>query len=512
MTLASNCMTAPGTGTSTTLTGTFGELLAPKKFTSGIEKTLREGRRENILGVELEAGKDSDLGISAVRLQFTHSGDGSNRLDQYFDEVSVLNGSTKVGSTNPGSFSRTGSISTGSITLSNVIVKKGEKLRLVVAGEVLNTIRSSSTASQDNISADWAVELTQVRYFDASGVFMTDGVTGVSDNLDFESSTAFDGLRVQSTGLNPISSNLKVKESSKSSEYEVFAFRLRGETDSSSVNVLEIPVNVAIFNPAAGVNNISSENVITDIWIKSSNGSLTFNDYDHTPITVANSATGNALYTFEIEEGDLRINSNTTLDLLVYVKFGSQNTKYDVGTTIQVSVDGSDLVVENIGGDGVNMSSAATITGNVHTTTLEAVNFTLKTPIVNVTSPQTGDNYITFIMPVEIDSDETLYILKDAGATDIGYTFSETGEAASFSTGVNQPNIVSAGGNDYFEVSGKKVIYFRVIFTGDSTNGSAVVVTLQLDTIEAATTAGGATTTYTLAPANAFDAEGILLI
>lgn len=509
--LANNCQPSTTTTGPVVLTGTTGELENITKKTSGVETKATEGQRENVLGFELEAGNDSDLLVSSVRLALTQSGNGSNRLERYFDEVSVWNGNTKVGSANAVDFSRDVNTSSRSVNLSNVVIKKGEKLRLTVAVEVNNSIRSSSTPSLNDLGATWTVDLMQVRVVDASGAILTETPTSaVNSAFTFEAANANDEVKVQSAGsVNPAATNLKVDDNGTSSSYKVFAFKLKAENNSSDINVLELPVNISIMNPQSGVTTVNAEDVISDMWLKV--GSKEFTDYNFSNFTINNGSTTSGTSTFEIEEGELEITAGTSVNVELYVEFGSQNTKYDANTTVQFSVNGVNFEIENVNGDTVDMSNASTITGNTHTLILEAVNFAMKTATVSPSTETQGiDPFVTITMPIEITTDETLYILKNAGATAVSMTV--TGGATnveSFVGGSNVPSIVTVGGNDYYEVSGSGTIYVRTIVTGDIT-GTIGTVNVQLNSIDAALSAGGSTTTYNLAPASNFDVDATL--
>lgn len=490
------------------LDGTAGELSSIKETTTGVETLVAEDSSEKVLGIELEAGADSDIAVTSLKLEFTKGGSGvSTRLDRYVDSVDILQGSTVVGSADVDDFTKvTAGNYTKTISLSNTVVKADEKSKLYVKVNTVNSIDSEDTAS------NWVVEVISLRAKDAEGSVLSYGdadITGtVAATVTFEESTANDALKLQASSVNPVASNLQVDETSTSDDYMVFAFKLKADADSSDLDILSIPVVMTIDN--ASTTAFNSDELINDIYLKV--GSDDYTDYDNTVVVAGASAT-TTTYTFNIDAGDLTIEAGDTVEVKVYVSLGAQEDNYDVGTTIKAAITGA-IEVENVDGDSVP-APTNDVTGNTHTVQLEAVNFVLKTPtVVNSSESASIDPYVTITMPLQITSDEVLYILKSSTDTEDSIDHTVTGDAGtsyttSFTTGTDVPTIVTDSGEEYYQIDGTNVIYIKFIATGDI-SGTVQNLNVALDSVTAATELGGSTVTYTLSPASSFDVDSTL--
>jgi len=456
----------PGSTGSTALEGSAGELSTIKETTTGVETLVAEDSSEKVLGIELEAGADSDIAVTSMKLEFTKGGSGvSTRLDRYIDSVDIMQGSTVVGSADVDDFTKvTAGNYTKTISLSNTVVKADEKSKLYVKVNTVNSIDSEDTAS------NWVVELVSLRAKDAEGSVLSYGstdITGtVAATVTFEESTANDALKLQASSNNPTAMNLQVDETSTSDDYMVFAFKLKADADSSDLDILSIPVVMTIDN--ASTTAFNSDELINDIYLKV--GSDDYTDYDNTVVVAGATAAATTTYTFNIDAGDLTIEAGDTVEVKVYVSLGAQEDNYDVGTTIKAAITGA-IEVENVDGDSVT-APTNDVTGNTHTVQLEAVNFVLKTPTIVNSSEASGiDPYVTITMPLQITSDQVLYILKSSTDTEDSINNTVTGDSdttytVSYTTGTNVPTIVTSGGKSYYQIDGTNVIYLKFLATG----------------------------------------------
>ena len=418
-------MKCDGTTTTTVtgpLTGGAGSIDSLNKFTSGIESTVKEARSTNVLGLEVKASSDSDLALKTLSLDLLHSSAGSYRLDRYVDAVSVYMGSTKVGSASATDFSRTDSTSSKTINLSGVTVKAGQKVRLTVVFEAKDSIQSSATPASNDIGATWNVAATALRYQDATGVIMSYDTTQ-NATVTFQSSTAYDTVTLQSSSLNPNDTNTQVKLNSVSDDVLVGAFKLKAGTDSTDLNVTSIPVKVTITDPANGVTTTTADDVINDIYLKV-DGTVYDNYTASGNTAVANAAATaarTATYTFAIDSGDLTISSGSYKEVQIYVKYGSESTKYDAGLTVLPSVDANAIVVENKAGDTVTSPTTA-FTGSTMTLLVNGASVTYVsdayTPIDASGSPVLdGTISVTFKVSNFGDTDITLAETQTASWT-----------------------------------------------------------------------------------------------
>ncbi|HMO79047.1 MAG TPA: peptidoglycan-binding domain-containing protein [Candidatus Paceibacterota bacterium] len=357
----------PGSSTSTTLSGGAGDIVSIVKRTSGTETTVTEGRTEKVLGFEIEADNNSDLDITSVRLIVDVTGSGSTRLTRYADEVLVMLDGKTVGSVDARDFSRSGSEHTATVALKNAIVKSNSKARFDIGVAALSNIDSNDLVGSNHLN----VLVDRVRFVDATGAILSETAsTSVNANVTFEDSTNNDGLRLQTSTTNPKASTLEVEENKTSDEYHVFSFRLRGDADSSDVDILSIPVNVWIDN-TNGSDDVDSEMLINDIKLVV--GNRTYSNYDRDDVVVVVDHDDTAVFDFEIDEGDLTIRGGSSVDVKVYVKFGKQDGNYDSGIQIELSVESSEIDAENQDGEIITVAGASTISSETHTLLVEGV-------------------------------------------------------------------------------------------------------------------------------------------
>ena len=442
MLLSNNC-NAPTTGP-TTLSGDMGDLKNIKKSNSGLESTVRENTTEKVLGIELESDLGSDLAINSFKLKVTSSGTGSTRIERYVEEVEIWQGNKKVGSADVSEFSRSGSVYTRNISLSNAVVKSDSKEKFFVA------FKAKSVVDSADINKVLNVELETVRFTDAMGVVQTVNPSSTVDaDFDFKGAAEDDGINLLSSQNNPSATNFKVKTNGVSDEYMLLAFRLKADSDSSDLNVLEIPIE-AITGTA------EADKIVSDIYLKV--GSSTYSDYEY------NSSTNK--FVFEIEEGDFEIYEGETVEVKVYAKFlrAGLSSTYVAGDTIQLKVTGTNLVIENANGDAVD-SPTNVITGNTHKLIVEGVDATFVSS--SFTAEKTGTDVaqgtIAMKFKVSVLGDQDVVIKEDAS----NLVYAVTGATAK-SDIVTSTEVTAKDGNLTIQSGETKELTLSVKF--DTTN------------------------------------------
>ncbi len=409
--------------------------------------------------MELEADDNSDLSVTSMRVVAGMGSDGSTRFDRYVGKVKVYMGDKEVGSMDASDFSRNNATSTGTISLDNAIIKKGMKERFYVAFVANDVI---DTVDQDN-TIDVSVD--RVRFEDATGVTLTDSsLEGDSVTVDFEDATSNDEVKVQSDSSTPDATILKVDANSTSDEFNVFSFKIKTGSDSSDVDILSLPITLSIHNSSSTL-AINTEDLIDDMHVEI--GGKTYESYTVTNPSIATSATEDAVFTFDIDQGDLTINGDTTEQAKVFVKFGRQDGKYkSSGTTVTGSVVGANIDAENSNGDNVDITG--TVTGKSQTAAIAAADVGDFTWTVGSTG-----TYIDFFFTVTA-SDEDFTVLKSSIA-------STTAGTATTSAGVlskvSGDAVTNSAGVSYTVNSGDTAT-FRVEYSVDGTNGETSEVTL----------------------------------
>lgn len=126
-----------------------------------------------VLGLDIEAGNESDIRLLSVQLTFSHTGSGSSKIKDYAKAVSVFFGEVKVGELNASGFTESSGDWTTTMTLpSNVIIRASETRRLAVGVSALDQIDSA------NLDENWTVTVNRIRFEDGAGAVMTDSTTG----------------------------------------------------------------------------------------------------------------------------------------------------------------------------------------------------------------------------------------------------------------------------------------------------------------------------------------------
>jgi peptidoglycan hydrolase-like protein with peptidoglycan-binding domain len=450
--------TTGGTTTtgSTGLTGGAGDLADISKITSGTETTVAEGKTEKVLGLELEADDNSDLAITSMRVTADVTGSGSTRLSRYVDEVIIYMGTKEVGSMDAADFSRDGANNTGTVSLKDAVIKKGEKVRFYVALKAQDVIESADIVGGVTVGVD------RTRFEDASGAVLTDTTTGLSEEATFEDSAESDGAKVQSSSATPDSAILKVDDNSTSDDYSVLMFKLKGDTDSSDTLVTSLPVVLSIYN--ASTTSINAADLIDDIYLMV--GSTKYDDVTMATGTIGAATTTSKTYTFNIDEGDLKIAGGATSEVKVYVSFGNQDGKYaSSGTKVTASVTGSAIAAENVNGDDIDLTGAAT--GEEMTVAISAATVDSFSWSVNNTG-----TILDFFFTVKSD-DEDFSVLSSSLVYATSGTATTSAGVLSLSSG--DATTVTAG-TEYTVVAGGESATFRVRWNVNGTNGQYLEV------------------------------------
>jgi hypothetical protein len=352
MTTGVKCDSSTGTPADTTLTGGAGEIIY-SSTTTGLESSVKEGATEKVLATKIEAD-GSDLSISSVKVSFeNNSGNGSARLEKYLDKVSVMLGSTEVGSVDADEFSKDVDVYSKSIALSNAVIKEGDKQTLYISIETLGSV--------DDETADFDGIITQIRWMDATGAIFSDSDDNGSDfgtganqtDIGFDEANADDSLEVKASSTNPDDETITVDDNN-TTEKLALAFKLDVDEDSADVSVLDMMFTVDVSNfdadgngtPAAAADDIDAETVgwadriISEINVKA--GGKTY-EADLDAIAVANDqdvadGVGQLTYTVDFDESFV-ISSGDDETVEVFVTFAEQDdADYNEGVIVKVSL------------------------------------------------------------------------------------------------------------------------------------------------------------------------------
>jgi len=465
--------------------------------TTSVEGHATESKANvKVLGFKAEAS-GSDIALTNVKLVFKNCESGcdaaaettSEKLTEYIDTVKVYMGTTQVGSADAADFTRdsgTPDTYTKTIALSGAVIRDGDKNTFWV--EV-----SSGSIDTDNLDALWNVDVDSIRYTDATGVILSDSYAGDLDKtFSYESASADDNIAIKTSTTNPDASTVEVKENDPVDDVLIGAFKLKVDTDSSDITLLEMPV-VLHFAANGATADEFADNVISALNVKIDGTSY---EADLTTDSTSNGA-GTATYTLDLNDSNVVIDSGDTVEVEIYADFNEQKTNYADGTTVYAVVDSNNFDAE--GADTLAADEKdGTFTGEVQTLNLNAVNVALvSTPTLTLST--TGHDDIAsiylakFIFNVTAPEDFDIYLPADtfdfgtAGTEGIEYTVSNDAPVTSavLSSTADEGNhdnyLVSAGTTEKFT--------FSVYLEGDNSTDNVTIdgIWYTLDTDQAFT-------------------------
>ena len=406
VTTGASCTGTPTTPTGP-LAGTDGSISDVNELGSYSGEEVGEGQSDmKVAGFEVEASNDGDISLSSAKIAFTiTNASGSNNLDDYVSEVSIWQGSTKVGSADVEDFDEgsTG-VWTKTVSLSNAIVRADETENFYIAVDA-----AGSFDSGDIDSEVIAVDVDNLRFVDGSGVTTTEtgyDLDGMDVSIAFVSfSSAADTELKISANDTPESTTVSVEDDENTDGVSMLkgTFEVEGDSD---VWVDEIPVTLTATgdSPLALTGNVT---LIID--------GETFNE------TVSTSNASTATITFDnlditIDAGD-EIDFEVTADINDIENTGVPATDFDAGDQLTISLSTTNrasIVAENEEGDSLTDSTEMTgsATGNAMTFRTEGVNVEMGEVTYSSTEDTSGNVTLqTFTIPVTVTAfGDTLYM------------------------------------------------------------------------------------------------------
>jgi hypothetical protein len=479
------------TGSTGALTGGAGTLDLTSSTTSVESKATENKADVKVLAFKAEA-QDSDIALTNLKLSLKNLdyAVSSEKLTNYVDTVKVLMGSTVVGTADAADFTReSGSpdVYTKTMALSGAVVKEGDKNTFWV--EV-----SSGSVDSEDLTAEWNIKASTLRYTDATGAILSDEVsaddsgtwTGVgADTFGYESSSANDLLTIKTSTSDPDASTIEVKTDSTTSDNLIGAFKLKVDTDSSDIKINEIPVIITFAGNE--VANSANDTDWADSVISTLNVKVDGTNYE-ADLATADDATldtgaGTATYRVDLTDSDVVIAAGDTIEVKVYADFGEQDSVYTSGMTVVASVAEDSIDAEGADELGTGDMSGS-YTGELQTLSVDAVKVALVSdPTLVVSSAGTDSKAATylakFVFNVTAPTDKDIYLPNDsysygtAGAAGITYTVSNGADVTSATLsstadkGDHTNYLINAGDTEKFT--------FSVYLTGDNTTDNVVI-------------------------------------
>lgn len=340
-----NCTPISGSTGPVTLEGGVGDITVTER-SSGVEDEVVEGSSEvKVLGFEVEAD-GSDVSITSVRVEFEHDGSGSDRLNRYVDEVSIMMGNKVVGTADVSDFSESSDVYSRNIPVSGVVVKEDETVRFHVAVSAVNNIDSN------DLGEDWEVALGQIRFNDATGAILTDntgtGVNGsISETFTFEDLSSSGDVeltvREDNEDIND-ARTIAVDDSSDTNDVEILSFLI--EADGSDMYLNEIDFDIT--SSGAGVTEIANDfRLLMDgeevgrVTIDTGNSFASSTDTTRT-ITIV-----------DLDDDDVMVKEGSTERFVLVADINDIDGGFSNGDSLSVSLDASDVDADDENGDTV---------------------------------------------------------------------------------------------------------------------------------------------------------------
>lgn len=439
-------------------------------ITTDVEDTVLEGATEKVLGFKIEA-TDSDVAIKNMKLSLVNQdASGSYRLSRYADSVDVYMGSTKVGSVDVADFVKESGTTTysRSVSLSDAIVREGanKKATFYVKVNALSNIDSDDIANNN-----WNLEVSNIRYTDATGAILTSNDT-VDSNFTFSDlSTSGDVTLTVSKGTSsPSADSVTVSDTGSTPDVLMLEFKMKAKGSDLSFDSLD----VSIATTSVGTSTISA--MLGELTLKNGSDELaSVSSFDND---------GADTVTFDLDDSFI-ISDGDTETFRVYAKINDSDN-FTSGDGLSVSFN--DIAAEDENGDVVTETGSAngeaqsfvidvptvslvgtpTLAVYTHTdgTTSGLEDLYKATVVFNVTAPDSNDVYL----PLDTFNYGT------AGTRGVEYTVTGsatvTSAALAYSgttSNVEQDNsvLVSAGETEKFTLT--------VYLTGNDAQGKVTV-------------------------------------
>jgi hypothetical protein len=218
--------------------GTEGELTNFDTL-GDVESSVEESDSDaKVLGISVDA-EDSDMTITRVDVDLVNnSGTGSQRLNRYFDSVSLWLDGKKIAEKDADEASEDDDVYSFRFTGLKAVVEEGDTAELYVSVDVVSNVDG------DDEGAEWTVSMTDnaLRAVDTAGISDTYG--DASDET-FEVAAGLTGveLKVSRSSADLDDRTVEASEDSDTNGVTLLVFKLKAE--DSDITVDEIPVAIA---------------------------------------------------------------------------------------------------------------------------------------------------------------------------------------------------------------------------------------------------------------------------
>lgn len=226
------------TGTpSTTISGGAGNIQSIITLGSPSSTTISEGdSNKPVLGFEVKADSGSDLKVTNIGIRIAKtSGSGSTWVSRYVNKLSIMQGSTVIGTIDAASLSQNGNDYTANIAVDNAIVKANMNAQFYVAVNANSTIDTSDSGSM------LTATVTSIRYMDATGAVLTNSaVNNQSFTIQKLSLNANVKLQVSEDNSNPRSRTVTSNYTSSTQDVTLLKFNVTAYGSNLNLNEIDV--------------------------------------------------------------------------------------------------------------------------------------------------------------------------------------------------------------------------------------------------------------------------------
>ena len=463
------------------LAGSFGDIASVTELGSYNDEEVGEGQDDvTVAGFEVEATNDGDIEITSMKIQFDSTGNtGSTHLDDYIDSVSIMMGSTEVGSADVDEFTESSDIYTRTVALDGAIVRADDTENFYIVVNAAGTFDSS-----DLIGDSWDVDVLNIRFIDGSGVTTTDESTGDMPGMDVEldfvsfSDAADTELVVTLDSDSPEAGIASVSDTESTDDVSLLKGTLEAEGDSDIV-IDELPITFTATSSgtANGIDDIAtSVKLIID-----------GEEYTET-MTITAALTG----TITFDNLDFTLAAGDTVDFEVLADITDiDGTVFKEGDTLTASLTSTNndyIDAEDEEGDQLtdDTEKTGTATGEAQELRSNGIMVTFVSAEINEATDggSANDDLGSFTIKYTIEAiGETIYVSSLAddttGANTDGYTSVTVDRAGTATTGGVQAVLANNTDDDLTSVGLYEL-------TDGEENTFEITVSVQLPTAGAA--------------------------
>ena len=338
-------------GGSVSLHGDAGDLADANLLGTYSNEKVMEGESDaKVLAIELEADNGSDLAIQNFKINLTMDGSGSTRPNKYMDKVTVWEGTKEVGSADISDFTKNGTDYSKNISLSNAVVKDGQKAKFYVSVDALENIDSG------DLGQDWLISVDSVRFSDASGAVITSTDYELGDTVAFsfeDLATSGDlEAKLSKASDSPAAQVVEADSTSDTNGVSLLKFKIKAEGSDMTIDNIELDVTPT----GANANEIVKQ--YTLLMDGEEMDGEEIDSIDATSIT--STSTGQIEFT-DLED-DISIDEGHTVEFTVAADINDFGGSFGAGDSIKVSFtaanfdDTTNTVIDDVNGDTVEAS------------------------------------------------------------------------------------------------------------------------------------------------------------